>query len=134
MTLTILCKKYDIRSGSIEIGFDGQQALKAASNDWPLKIDQPDFDLLKDTRAKCAALPILTTWHWICGHQDNNDDYQNLDQWARNNIQADTLAKMLWNHCEQVGIQLPNQVLGDKGWSFRFNGKKQSRLKKHSLY
>ena len=48
MVLDILCKKFKIQSGGIEIGLDGQQAMLAASKDWPLNIAQPDFDLLKD--------------------------------------------------------------------------------------
>jgi hypothetical protein len=52
MVLDIVCKKFKIKSGGIEIGLDGQQAMIAASEDWPLNIAQPDFDLLKDIRGK----------------------------------------------------------------------------------
>jgi hypothetical protein len=45
LVLNIMCKKFKIRSSSIEIGLDGQQALLAASEDWPLNIAQPDFDI-----------------------------------------------------------------------------------------
>ena len=38
MVLDILCKKFQITSGAIEIGLDGQQALIAASEEWPLNI------------------------------------------------------------------------------------------------
>jgi hypothetical protein len=48
MVLDIICKKFKIQSGSVKIGLDGQQALIAAFDEWPLNIAQPDFDLLKD--------------------------------------------------------------------------------------
>jgi hypothetical protein len=134
LAIKILCKKFNITSGSVEIGLDGQQALEAAGGNWPLKVHQPDFDLLKDIRAKVKTLPVDITWHWIRGHQDDNDDYQNLDTRAKLNIQADSLAKAFWNHCEKNNKRLPNQVFGDDGWTFRFNDQKRSRLEKKELY
>jgi hypothetical protein len=134
MVLDILCKKFKIDSGSIEIGLDGQQALIAASDEWPLNIAQPDFDLLKDIRAKWKRLPITVKWHWIKGHQDDDLDYENLDSWAKNNVQADTMAKLYWNHCEKHGKRLPNQEFSDEGWTFRYNSSKRSRFKKQDIY
>jgi hypothetical protein len=48
MVLDIVCKKFNIMSGGIKIGLDGQQAMVAASEDWPLNIAQPDYNLLKE--------------------------------------------------------------------------------------
>jgi ribonuclease HI len=134
LVLQILCTKFKIHSGSIEIGLDGQQALLAASEDWPLNIAQPDFDLLKDIRAKIQKLPIKVKWHWIKGHQDDDIDYQNLDSWAKNNVQADTMAKLYWNYCEKTGKRLPNQVFSNEGWTYRYNRSKRSRFHKKSIY
>ena len=134
MVLDILCKKFKITSGSIEIGLDGQQALIAASEDWPLNIAQPDFDLLKDIRAKIQKLPLQIKWHWIKGHQDDSIDYQNLDSWAKNNVQADMMAKLYWNHCEKHNQRLLNQEFGNKGWTYRYNMSKRSRFTKKDIY
>ncbi len=134
MVLDILCKKFQITSGAIEIGLDGQQALIAASEEWPLNIAQPDFDLLKDIRAKAKKLPLKIKWHWIKGHQDDSIDYQHLDSWAKNNVQADTMAKLYWNHCEKHGKRLPNQEFGDEGWTYRYNTSKRSRFTKKDIY
>jgi hypothetical protein len=41
VVLNIVCKKFQIESGDIEIGLDGQQALLAALEEWPLNIAQP---------------------------------------------------------------------------------------------
>jgi hypothetical protein len=134
MVLDILCKKFRIQSGGIEIGLDGQQALIAASEDWPLNIAQPDYDLLKDIRSKIKKLPLTITWHWIKGHQDDDVDYENLDSWAKNNVQADTMAKLYWNHCEKIGKRLPNHEFSDEGWTYRYNLRKRSRFTKQGLY
>jgi ribonuclease HI len=134
LALTILCKKFDIKADSVEIVLDGQQALEAAGGTWPLKVHQPDFNLLRNIRAKIKKLPVNITWHWIRGHQDDRKDYHNLDSRAKHNIQADSLAKAFWNHCKWNNKQLPNQVFGDDGWTFQFNEKKRSKLKKDELH
>jgi hypothetical protein len=133
MAIKLVCKKFKITSGSVEIGLDGQQALEAAGGNWPLKVHQPDFDLLKDIRTKVQQLPIDITGHWLRGHQADHNDYQNLDTRAKLNIQADSIAKAFWNHCEKSNKRLPNQAFGDDGWTYRFNGQKRSRLEKGSL-
>jgi ribonuclease HI len=78
-------------------------------------IAQPNFDLLKDIRAKWKRLPITVKWHWIIGHQDDDLDYEKLDSWAKNNVQANTMAKLYWNHCKKNRKRLPNQEFSDKG-------------------
>jgi hypothetical protein len=101
--LDIVCKKFKIKSGSIEIRLDGQQTLLAASEECPLHILQPDFDLLKDIDAKIKNTTGDQV-HWIRGHQDDNVDYQNLDYWVnKNNVQTDKVVKCYWNHCKTIG-------------------------------
>jgi ribonuclease HI len=112
-TLKLLCKKFQITQGSVQIGLDDDQALKAAAGTWPLKPAQANYNLIKDIRAKIKALPIKITWKWIEGHKDDNDDFQHLDSWAQRNIQCDSLAKNYWNHCMRSKKRLPNQKLGD---------------------
>lgn len=132
--LKLLCVKCKITKGSVKIGLDGEQAMKAAGGSWPLKYEQADYDLIKDIRNKIKALPIQITWQWIEGHQDDNEDFQRLDTWAQRNIQCDSLAKLFWNHCNRLRIRPPNQILGNEGWTFWFNGSKRSRIHKANLY
>jgi ribonuclease HI len=61
--------------------------------------------------SKNKKLPLTFKWHWIKGHQDDNINYEQLDSWAKNNVQADTMAKLYWNHCEKTGKRLPNHKL-----------------------
>jgi hypothetical protein len=46
--LKLLCTKFKIQEGSVQIGLDGNQALTAAAGTWPLKVGQSDYDLVKD--------------------------------------------------------------------------------------
>jgi hypothetical protein len=124
LVLDILCKKIKINNGSIEIRLDRQQTLITASEEWPLNIAQPDYDLLKDIQAKCKKLPIQVKWHWIKGHQDDDIDYGNLDFWAKTNVQADMMAKLYWNHCDKIRKRMPNQEFSDKGWTYQYNRRK----------
>jgi hypothetical protein len=41
---------------------------------------------------------------------------------------------MYWNHCMRLKKRLPNQQLGDNGWTFWFNSRKCSRVEKTNLY
>jgi ribonuclease HI len=132
--LKLLCLKFKIQEGSVQIGLDGDQALKAAAGTWPLKAGQADYDLIKDIRAKIKALPITITWKWIKGHQDDNEDFRHLDSWAQCNIQCDSLAKLYWNHCLQMNKRLPNQKVGNNGWTLWFNARKRSHVEITNLY
>jgi hypothetical protein len=48
----IICALYAIQSGVMEVGLDGDQAMKSIFGSWPLHPKQPDYDLLKDHREK----------------------------------------------------------------------------------
>jgi hypothetical protein len=56
------CAAHGVTEGSIKVGLDGEQAMKAISGDWVLKSDHLDFDLLQDLWAKLARSPV--TWKW----------------------------------------------------------------------
>jgi hypothetical protein len=56
--VAIIIQHYDITKGSITIALDRYSALDQASAGTPLRIDQPDFDILQDIRARLHKLPI----------------------------------------------------------------------------
>jgi hypothetical protein len=66
-TVDCICVAHGISSGLIEVGLDGDQAMKGCSGLWLLRADQADFDLLQDIRAKIARSPYWS-WRWIEGH------------------------------------------------------------------
>jgi hypothetical protein len=54
---------------------------------------------------------------------------------GKNNVQADTMAKLYWNHCEKIGKHLLNQQSSNKGWTtYRYNSSKQLQFKKKQIY
>ena len=96
----------------------------AASEDWPLGPERPDYDLLTDIRAKVLQLPISVHWKWIKGHQDGVHSHGTLDEWAKANIYVDNVAKAYWNHLNNTGYSPSPQRFGDESWSISFQGKK----------
>jgi hypothetical protein len=56
-TVGILCSLHTIQAGAIEVGLDGEQAMKTIFGNWPLHPKQPDYDLLKDLREKSRNPP-----------------------------------------------------------------------------
>lgn len=53
-----VCTVHDVQMGSITIGLNGEQAMIAASEDWPLNPESPDYDLLTGIRVKVLCLPM----------------------------------------------------------------------------
>ena len=132
-TIAAVCTVHDLHTGSITIlGLDGEQAMIAASEAWPLSPERPDYDLLTDIRSNVSRLPITVHWKWIKGHQD---DFQGpLDEWARANIYMDSMAKAYWNYLNNTGHCPSPQRFGDEAWSISFQERKLSRLDKNPLY
>jgi hypothetical protein len=133
-TVNCACAAHGVTEDSIEVGLDGEQAMKAISADWVLKSDHPDFDLLQDLRAKLARSPVNWKWCWIKGHQDESASYIDLDRWGQLNVICDSLAKEFWNYCALTESWLPNQTFGDEKWTIWIEGKKLAYLDKHKLY
>ena len=133
-TIAAVCVVHDINTGSISIGLDGEQALIAASEDWPLNPERPDYDLLIDIRAKVRRLPITVTWKWIKGHQDDFASHGPLDESAQANIYMDSMAKAYWNYLNTSDHCPSPQRFGDEAWSISFQDNKLSRLDKKPLY
>ena len=133
-TTECICAAHGVTDGTIEVGLDGDQAMKAISGDWLLSADHPDFDLLQDLRAKIARSPLTWKFRWIKGHQDATTLFSDLDRWGQLNVICDGLAKAFWNHCALTSAWLPNQTFGDENWSVWIEGKKLSYLNKQQLY
>jgi hypothetical protein len=96
--VAIIIQHYDITKGSITIALDGYSALVQSAAETPLRIDQPDFDILQDIRARLHTLPIKVTWKWVEGHQDKKGKF--MDWWARKNQKVDRNAKAFLRKCK----------------------------------
>jgi hypothetical protein len=132
--IAAVCLVHDIHTGSITIGLDGEQAMIAASEDWPLSPAHPDYNLLTDIRAKVRGLPIKINWKWIKGHQDDGPSHASLDEWAQANIYMDIMAKAYWNYLNDNGHCPSPQRFEDENWSISFQDNKLSRVDKKPLY
>jgi hypothetical protein len=133
--IAAVCMVHDIHTGSTTIGLDREQAMIAASEDWPLSPARPDYyDLLTDIRAKVRGLPIKVHWKWIKGHQDGGPSHASLDEWAQANIYMDSMAKAYWNYLNDTGHCPSPQRSEDENWSISFQDNKLSRVDKKPLY
>jgi hypothetical protein len=133
-TVGILCAQYSIKSGAVEVGLDGDQAMKNIFGTWPLHPQQADYDLLKDLRRKIHQSPVTWTGRWVEGHQDDLVHFESLDRWSQLNVECDGLAKEYWNSCTTNKSWIPNSGFADEGWSVWIEGKKLTKVDKHALY
>jgi hypothetical protein len=102
-TLSILCQIYQISSGAVRIGLDGDSgaAMKESSGAHSLNPAQPSFDLLANIRAKINWLPLKLSFFWVKGHQYERHGFISYLE-TLNDI-CDSLAKQHWNDSIPLG-------------------------------
>jgi hypothetical protein len=123
----------DIGSGAIEIGLDGDQAMKAVADTWPLDPGNPDYDLLQHVRGKIRVSPLTITFRWITSNQDKLKSVSQLDRWDQLNVECDGLAKSYWNTA--LARLWPGSLhFGHKKWSLWIEGRKLSKVEKARVY
>jgi hypothetical protein len=132
--LHCVCESHDITSGAVEIGLDGDQAMKAVASDWPLDPSCPDYDMLQHVRGMIKASRLDFTFRWIPSHQDKNKSFAQLDRWAQLNVECDGLAKSFWNTCSLAKSWLGSIQFGYEGWSLWIDGHKLATVDKSKLY
>ena len=132
--LHCICVAHDIYEGKVEVGLDGEQAMKEAFGDWPLNPSRPDFDLLQHIRGMIASSPLTFSSRWIASHQDDDKDLASIDHWGQLNVECDGLAKSFWNSNALARTWRPNIQLGFEKWSLWIDDKKLSQLDKKKLY
>jgi hypothetical protein len=134
-TVNIVCEVHGITEGDIEVGLDGDQAMKNIFGKWLLNPRQADYDLLKDICAKIAKSSVTWMGRWVEGHQDDHIRYEDMDRWGQLNVECDGLAKVYWNACnERDDWLLPNQAFANEGWSVWIEEKKLTKLDQQAIY
>jgi hypothetical protein len=89
-----LCEFYNISSGAIELGCDGQSTLDKAFNYVALiHLEEPNHDILHALCTLWAQSPISWKFKHVRGHQDDRSSIESLDRWAKLNVEMDTKAK-----------------------------------------
>jgi hypothetical protein len=149
ITLKMLCQLYDITSGKITLGLDGQSALNSTSSVWDPRCQKRDFDILWEARKQLQALPITIAFRWVEGHQDDPNKtpmrilpehlmvgtqrhYGCLDRWAKLNIEADLKAKEYWDRHHHTPF--PNRKFTHERITITVQGIKLAQFDIKSLY
>ncbi len=134
VTLALICSLHNVLSGSIEIGLDGEEAMKSIFAEGEPKVDASAYDMITDIRRKLRSLPIVVTGRHIKGHQDKEVHRSNLDRWANLNIDMDEKAKALLARVLIKKQPVPNKTFGNETVTVRYKGQKLSRIHKDQLY
>jgi len=132
-TIQLVCQIHQVQYGALELGLDGEAALKAIFAPEQPSPAAPAYDLLQAIRAKRATLPITITGRHIKGHQDDHTPRHLLDRWANLNIDMDEAAKARLSSI-RTGPPMPNQRLAPNQVSVSLNGVILPRLQKTQLY
>jgi hypothetical protein len=134
-TAKMICRVHNIKEGSLEIGLEGDSAVKAVFVVKDPKPEDPCYNVILDVRRKIQELPIKVTGRHIEGHQDKHTAFHQLDRWAKLNVQVDATAKnLLRKRIAQGFISQPAAPLGNETLHIYFRGNKLSRVNKNQLY
>ena len=131
--LEVLCSHFDLEQGKIEIGLDGESAIKKLQQPHLPSPKSPHFDLLLDCKKRLESLPIQVKFRWIEGHQDDKGKpVGRLDWWALQNVRMDAAAK---RHLKRTKhLTPPNLQLHHERWALWIRGKKLSSFTKAAVY
>jgi hypothetical protein len=122
LTVNKLCEFFNVDSGSLELGCDGQSALDKAFNQVSiLQVGDSNYDMLFAIRSLWALSPIKWKFRHIMGHQDDHVALDKLDRWAKLNIEMDKRAKQ---HIHIAQRSPRHYMIYAEPWSVWSHGKK----------
>jgi hypothetical protein len=133
-TVNTIFNKIGYIKGTITIACDNMSALHYtfSTTRYPtITTKMPDFDILSATRSILWPT-IVYKWHHVQGHQDTHPPKSNeLDIWAKLNIEADRIAKArvhLLKH-NITTYSLPNET-----WTISLDGYKVCKNLEETVY
>ena len=88
--------------------------------------------MLRECRGLMAELPCTVKFHWMKGHQDDEDDDRPLDWWARQNIAMDLAAKRHWRLTKTR--QTYNPIFPHEKFAILLHGQKLSSFNKEWVH
>ena len=95
--LGLLQQGHHITHGQITVACDCRSALdKVMSTQFPHP-KHPNFDLLAEIHNLRERNPVMWISKWVKGHQDDDRRDNELDSWARLNVEMDAIAKTHWD-------------------------------------
>ena len=66
----------------------------------PPKTKHSDFDIFWEIYTLRSCTPVTWIPHWVKGHQDDHAEMNDLDPFARLNVEMDSQAKNYWHHLQ----------------------------------
>ena len=91
--VNIVCSAFGVTKGTVTHGVDNQAALTNCFGPYEPDTSTPGFGLVKKIRASIRSSGIQWVGKKVKAHQDDTQDYDQLDSWAKANIIANKLAK-----------------------------------------
>ena len=128
-----LCKKYKVPKGTLTIGCDCEGAIKACESYKKPTCRWTSYDIA------CRIKYEIGEWHGfkcyfkhVDGHQDDIKKYEDLDEWEKANVEADSLAKKaLLKYTTQGCPTIDTPITQGDKWAMMIDGEQiTSRIKK----
>ena len=122
-----LCQTFNVTSGGITIGCDGLGAIEVISKTrdtkYTIKNNRKHFDLLATIKQLTKYIPNITiNFTHVKGHQDDENEYHELDRLSQLNVLADEIAgdmmkaqtslglpRLNWLPCDPCPIYIVNR-------------------------
>ncbi len=88
-----LCNYHNMDEREITVGCDGPSALQAIFQDQEENPDDLGYDLIAAYKNELKKANVRWKYKHVAGPQDDAMDVQQLDHWAKLNVEADSMAK-----------------------------------------
>ena len=98
LVITAIAKRHGLSGGTVTIGCDNEPALWATFGMHPPTTGDSCFDLIRTIWHHLQQSKVVWKHRHVKGHQDDLQAHEELDHWAKANIEADDLAKAYWRY------------------------------------
>jgi hypothetical protein len=88
-----VCTTFHITTGSVTVGCDCKGAIAAVKKVGRINSRWNSYDVLSRIQQELRSTRIKFAFKYIKGHQDSYKQDEELDDWEKANVKADTLAK-----------------------------------------
>ncbi len=128
---TLLTKRYQLTTGSIELACDGLSALQQSFFHGPAVPTRPQFDYLQVIRKNFTASPLNWKGRHVSGHQDKWKSHDELDWWEQTNVCMDLRAK---SKMLRPSLSPSHRISGQEGWSLWLHDHKYTSFDMNWIY
>ena len=114
-TCYLVEQQFGLSTGQIEVGCDGEVALIQLAKK-QLSPQVPHYDILSAIRNLRRKMSTQVIFRYVAGHQDDKPGQQ-LDRWAKLNIECDLLAKLEWQEAFYHSYRSKDSKISHEAWS-----------------